>query len=193
MKQIIFLTAVLAAGVNGYSQTDSSKKQTVKMQLTHTSTTNNPDKLGLQPKNSATAQLPDLKFTGFNVTATAPYMVNGETNYTLNVSYTIKNEGVVQVSAADIIIQGFLTNENWIKQTQDPRFTGMFTAAGGSPLSTLPGEALAPGASRNISYSITNKALAKDPKPVLLLIINYARGPQEITRDNNNAYMTILL
>lgn len=190
MKQVIFFMSIIMLNIDAYSQTDTAKKFiTPKFPGT---TISKSEKLGIQPKNIAAAQLPDLKFTSFNVTAT-PGAVNGVTTYTLNVSYTIKNEGAASVPFENIVIQGFITNENYIKQTQDPKFTGMFTAAGGGQLPGFKGEMLAPGASKQISYYISNKELAKDPKPVLLLIINYASGPQEITRDNNNVYMTILL
>lgn len=192
MKQAIFFAGIIIMTLNGYSQTDTTKRIS-KTKSVPASTINRSAKLGIQPKNAAAAQLPDLKFTSFNVTASAPYVVNGIINYTLNVSYTVKNDGAASVSYEDIVIQGFLTNEHWIQQTQDPKFTGMFTAVGGGQLSGLKGQTLAPGDSKQVSYYISNKELAKDPKPVLLLIINYLRGPQEITRDNNNAYMTILL
>lgn len=142
-------------------------------------------------KNSNETSLPDLTFTAFNVSAT----LASASVYTLNITCTVKNEGTASILTDNISIQGFVSDLDWIQKSQDVSFTNHFKPAGGRILSDIPnrGEVLAPGNSKQISYSIFNVSLVKEPKPVYLIGVNLFSNLQEITKDNNKTYMTILL
>lgn len=146
-------------------------------------------------RNILVPELPDLKFTAFNVTAT-PSTSGGITTYTLNISFTVKNDGTVAVLTDDVALQGYLSNESWItRANKDLSMTGYLTAAGGQILSSIPnrGETLAPGASKQISYSIYNKQLGTDPKPIFIITISTGANIKESDSGNNMTYMTILI
>lgn len=138
------------------------------------------------------ASLPDLEFTAFNVSAVVS---SGVSVYTLNITCTVKNGGTASVLTDNVSVQGFISDLDWVQQSQDVRFTNNFKPAGGRILSDIPnrGEALAPGASKQISYSISNVTLQKDLKPVYLIGVNLFSTLPEISKDNNKTYMSILL
>ena len=143
-------------------------------------------------KNPLTKPLPDLKFTAFNVAAIAS---SGSSSYTINITCTVKNDGLASILTDDVTIQGYTSDLDWIQQSQDVSFTNHFKPAGGRILSDIPnrGEALAPGASKQISFSVSNIALTKSPTPVYMLTVNLFSTIQETSKDNNKTYMTILL
>lgn len=146
-------------------------------------------------RNMLVPKLPDLKFTAFNVTAT-PSTSGGITSYTLNISFTVKNNGTVAVLTDDVALQGYLSNESWItRANKDLRMTAYLAAAGGRILSSIPdrGETLAPGASKQISYSISNKQLGTEPKPIFIITIRTSAHIIESDSENNMTYMTILI
>ena len=191
MKKIIILfncllclSFLLQAQINNGKPSKIVKKiDTVKVQ-----------KLQGKLANSAkdmSEKLPDLIFTAFNITATA-YTDNGLTKYRLNISYTVKNDGNALVLSDDVTIQSFLTTE--LGLTKDLSFTSYFTPAGGNSLSDVTGrgETLAPGASKQFSFSPGNYQLQRDAKPVYLITINPFGGVKESNTANNRASMTIL-
>lgn len=191
MKKIIVLfncmlclSYVLLAQISApKSSTITKKNDPVKIQT-----------LQVKPVNTVkdmSEKLPDLRFTAFNVTATA-YIDNGVTKYRLNISYTVKNDGNASVLTDDVTIQSFLTTESGL--TKDLSFTSYFTPAGGNVLSdvTGKGETLAPGATKQLSFSPGNFQLQRDPKPVYLITINAFGGVKESNTTNNRASMTIL-
>ena len=143
-------------------------------------------------KNPLTKPLPDLKFTAFNVSAVAPA---GSSTYTIDITCTVKNDGMASILTDDVSLQGFISDLDWIQQSQDVSFTNHFKPAGGRILSDIPnrGTILAPGTSKQISFSVTNITLIKNPTPVYMLTVNLWSNIQETDKDNNKTYMTILL
>jgi hypothetical protein len=182
MKHILSFTCILAACLNANSQIGEVSKKT-----TNTST----QKMVGQPPHGLAIKLPDLKFTAVNVTATpsAP----GATTYTLDISYTVKNDGTAAVFTNDVSLQGFLSNESWITNgNKDIHMSGYLEAAGGQLLSGR-NEALAPGESRLVTYSLHDKQLSKDPNPIFIITINMGGGVKEFDYRNNMTYTIILL
>lgn len=106
MKQIITFMFLLATCLSAHSQRNITK--------TSPTTTQKTIKLQQRGENKIiVTKLPDLKFTAFNVTAT-PSTSGGITTYTLNISFTVKNDGTLAVLTDDVTLQGCLSNESWI-------------------------------------------------------------------------------
>lgn len=143
-------------------------------------------------KGSTVAGLPDLEFSAFNVSAV---LSSGTSVYTLNISCTVKNNGTASILTDDVSVQGFISDLDWIQKSQDVSFTNHFKSACGGILSDIPnrGELLAPGGSKQMSYSCFNVTLIKDVKPVYLISVNLFSTIPEISKDNNKTYMSILL
>lgn len=183
-KVIILLNCLLVLSITSQAQISSPKaSMTLKNQT-----------LNAKPGvtyNSNVELLPDLKFTALNVTA-APYQDNGVTKYRLNISYTVKNDGTAPVLCDDVTIQAYITTDAGL--TKDLSFTSYFTPAGGHILSNAPGrgETLAPGTSKQFSFTPGNYDLQKDSKPIYLVCINPYGGAKESDTSNNRASITIL-
>lgn len=192
MKHFTTFMLMLAICLNANSQTEPIRNKTKS-----TATTTQKTLKLQQPgdNNFLIPKLPDLKFSSLNVTA-IPSSSGGITTYTLNISFTVKNDGTVAVLTDDVSLQGYLSNESWItRANKDLSMTGYLTAAGGQVLSSIPnsGETLAPGASKQISYSIYNKQLGTDPKPIFIITIRTGANIKESDSGNNMAYTTILI
>ncbi len=187
---IFFVICLIAIQINAQIQPQVKKNAFINQEKINSS---NQILLNqIATKNPLTKPLPDLKFTAFNVAAVS---TAGAATYTLNITCTVKNDGTASVLTDDVSLQGFISDLDWIQKSQDVSFTNHFKPAGGRILSDIPnrGENLAPGASKQISYSIFNVSLLKDPKPVYLIGVNLFSNLQEISKDNNKTYMTILL
>lgn len=191
MKRIIISVLILFAGqqINAQNQTQVKKSVITNQQLNNSGNQKILNQTASKISNGT--NLPDLTFTAFNVSAT----LTSPSGYTLNITCTVKNEGTASILTDYISLQGFVSDLDWIQKSQDISFTNHFKPAGGRILSDIPnrGELLAPGDSKQISYSIFNVTLLKDPKPVYLIGVNLFSNIQEITKDNNKTYMTILL
>ena len=192
MKKTItfFVICLIALQINAQIQ-----PQVKKSKITNQATINNLNQKLLNQtatKNPTGAKLPDLKFTAFNASAVASA---GSATYTINITCTVKNDGLASMLTDDITLQGFISDLDWIQQSQDVSFTNHFKPAGGRILSDIPnrGETLAPGASKQISYSASNVTLIKNPKPVYMITVNLFSTIPETDKDNNKTYMTILL
>jgi hypothetical protein len=187
---VFFLIYFISSQMNAQIQ-GQIKKSTITNQ--QTSNGNNQKILNqTTTKRSLTKPLPDLKFTAFNVSAVGSA---GSSVYTVNVTCTVKNDGMASMLTDDITLQGYVSDLDWIQQSQDVRFTNHFKSAGGRILSDIPnrGETLAPGASKQISFSCTNLTLIKNPTPVYMITVNLWSDIEETDKDNNKTYMTILL
>jgi hypothetical protein len=138
------------------------------------------------------SSLPDLEFSAFNVAAS---LSSGTNVYTLNITCSVKNNGTASILTDDVTIQGYISDLDWIQKSQDISFTNHFKSACGRTLSDIPnrGESLAPGGSKQITYSCFNVTLVKDLKPVYLIGVNLYSTIPEISKDNNKTYMSILL
>lgn len=136
---------------------------------------------------------PDLKFTALTVSATPTGTPN---TYHLNVSFTITNVGKGSILAANANYQCFLSNEDWLTRgMKDLSFTGYLTPSGGAILGgTLrPDETLAPGLSKQFSFTINNQQLSNNPRPIFIVNISTINGAAESDQSNNLAYVNIIL
>jgi hypothetical protein len=191
MKKIIFSIIIIFVGQLANAQIQTPVKKTAP--------TNQPVN-GINQKilnqtatrSSTGTGLPDLKFTAFNVSAV---LSSGTSVYTLNITCTVKNDGTASVLTDDVSLQGFTTDLDWVQKSQDVGFTNHFKPAGGRTLSDIPkrGEELAPGSSKQISYSMFNVLLSKEQKPAYLIGINLFSTLPEISIENNKTYMSIFL
>jgi hypothetical protein len=190
MKHITSFTFCMATVFFCNAQADTLSKKTIIKNLPQK--TNVIQTLKTVAPNKPMEKLPDLKFTAFNVTAV---LSSGTTTYTINITCTVKNEGTAPVLTDNVSLQGFISDLAWIQKSQDISFTNHFSAAGGRIMSDIPnrGETLAPGASKQISYSCYNIILVKEVKPVYYITINHFSALPELNKDNNNTYMAILL
>lgn len=151
--------------------------------------------LNAREMNTQITGLPDLKFTSLSVTAT-PSPADGADYYSLNITYTVKNDGKVAALADNINIQGYITNEYWLaKEPFNPALTGVFSAACGHVLSNISGkgETIAPGESKQKSYTCSSRRLPRNPKPVYIITINQYNSINESDYSNNRTQMTIPL
>jgi hypothetical protein len=143
--------------------------------------------------NTPMSKLPDLTFTGVNVTATA----TGVGVYTLEISFTVKNEGTAPILTSDVTIQGYLTDEVGFARTQDISFTGTYRPGCGtglgSGLGVYKGEMLQPGESKGSSMRCFNIQLQKTPRPIYYFTINPHSDIKELNMGNNRVPFTILL
>lgn len=175
-----------------FSQTDTLQKKMLQSGATKTVTTSKKTAtLLLNGDRNIGVKLPDLKFSGLTVTAT-PAGASG--TYNISISFTVKNDGSAPVLADNVTIQAFLSDENWLTAgKKDLSMSGFLSAAGGQLLCNAPGkgEVLNPGGAKQISYTLFNKNVAPNPKPIF--IINASTGETEIDKSNNLAYTYILL
>ena len=191
MKQMISLICFSAIALTTNAQTDTLIKKTVTKTV--------PQKTGtmqtLKPIGLSTTmpKLPDLKFTNVNITTTA----TGAGVYTLEIFFTVKNEGTAAILTSDVSVQGYLTDETGFARTQDISFTGTYRPACGVSLGTGlgadKGETLEAGASKQSSMRCFNVQLQKTPRPVYYITLNPFSDIKELNRDNNRVPTTILL
>lgn len=136
---------------------------------------------------------PDLKFTALNVSATPAGAPN---TYHLNVSFTISNVGKGPILAANATYQCFISNEDWLTRgMKDLSFTGYLSPAGGAVLggTVQQNETLAPGSTRQFSFTINNQQLSNQPRPIFIVNISTINGAAESDQSNNLAYVNIIL
>ncbi|MFZ1786427.1 MAG: hypothetical protein WAU23_14575 [Ferruginibacter sp.] len=196
MKKIIPLITILLLSLQTNAQLEPQPKKgtTEKTQVILTSPSTTTQKKSADRKIPG-MQLPDLKFAAFTVIAN-PVNDAGQVKYDLIVSYTIKNEGNVAVLTKDIRLFGYITTEYWIgRGEKNLNLTGVFRYTGYSDVNKTndPGESLQPGATKQVSISFRNKQLDKAEKPVLLLVIDPLNQMNELDKENNRVYQTILL
>lgn len=184
MKQVIFFTATLALCLNAYSQLDNTKRKISTKETPKTLVIDNQKYIkGQKGENTAPpAQLPDLKIVSFNVNYLSTQVVDGVTKHTVEISYTIKNEGMLSLPANTVDLQG------WIGY--DPSYPKV-TAAGGRVLSPIATEVINPGATYQGSFRST-AAFDKNNHPVYTLFLDDANRVKELNEQNNSAQMTIL-
>ena len=170
MKKLIFLfNCMLCLSMVLQAQITAPRTYTISKQIDTTKNQSLQIK-SINTKKDITEKLPDLRFVALTVTATA-YLDNGVTKYKLNLSYTVKNDGNAAVLSDDVTLNGFVTTDEGL--TKDLSFTSYFMPAGGNVLSDAlgRGETLAPGATKQFSFSPGNFQFQTDPKPVYLITI----------------------
>jgi hypothetical protein len=191
MKRISIFSFFMATVFICNAQVDSTLRRPISKTLPQKSTgTQTIKQSGL---NTPVPKLPDLKFTNVTVTATA----TGAGVYTLDVSFTVKNDGTAPILTSDVSVQGYITDEVGFARTQDILFTGTYRAGCGTSLSSgtgvFKGEMLEAGASRQSSLRCFNVQLQKTPRPVYYITLNPFSDIKELNRDNNRVPTTILL
>lgn len=192
MKRITFLLCLVLIYHISFSQADTARKKIVQgTTKTQVTTTNKPATLRPTGDKNLATKMPDLKFSTLTVTAAATGTAD---TYNLSITYTVKNEGVAAILTDNVTLQGYLSDERWLTHgNKDLRMTGYLSAAGGQILSNVRGrgEMLNPGTTKQISYTLYNQVIPRDPKPIF--IINAATGESETDKNNNMAYTYILL
>lgn len=194
MKKLLFIFSLILFTLIAKAQ----QTETIRNKTKSTATTTQKTLKLQQPgdNSSLIPKLPDLKFSSFNVTAIPSSSSGGITTYTLNISFSVKNDGSAGIRTDDVTLAGFLSDETWVTLgKKNLSLTGFLTAAGGMILSSIPnrGETLLPGATKQITYSLYNKQLGTDPKPIFIIVINTGVNIKESDSGNNMAYMTILI
>lgn len=192
MKQITFLFIFVCLYKPGFSQIDTlrtTKKQGTT--IAPVSNTSRPASLINKSNIGLGAKLPDLTIANLTITASPTGVAD---TYNLTISYTIRNDGRADIFTDNVNIQTYLSNENWITYgKKDLRMTGYLSAAGGWILSNIPnrGEVLAPGGSKQESYTSNNVVIARNPKPIFILTVTTAND--ELDKTNNVVYNYINL
>lgn len=187
MKQAIFFAGIIMLALNAYSQTDSTKTKVLSKDKSKAvlNTNNSGFVKDQQQRRSGTtspAQLPDMKITSFNVRYVSSQVINGIMKHTLEISYTVKNEGTVSLPASSVALQGWIGYE-----TAYPKII----LGCGQALSTIASEILNPGASYTGSFMCTAQ-FDKNNHPIYTLYLDETNTVKELNEQNNTAQMTIL-
>jgi hypothetical protein len=135
----------------------------------------------------------DLIITSLKVDVT-PNTTNGNINYTLNVSCSVKNTGFDPVPLDSVVIQTYLSNEEWITRTnKDFGMTSYLLPTGGRILGWRRGEFLASGATVENSFNIYNLVIPNKPRPLFVLRMFTTGIVQDTNAENNMTFVWILL
>ena len=179
MKHIIPLILVLIA-FNANSQADTLNKGTSVPSKTLPATITQKPIALQQPagKNTTIPKLAELRIVSFDV----KYLNSQTTSHTIEISYTIKNDGNLPVSAASVTMQGYIS--------YDASKPNLMAACGGG-FGALASEMINPGATHSGSFRCT-LVFEKTWKPVYTLEVDYGNKIKEADEQNNTAQKTIL-
>lgn len=184
MKQIILLLLIVTIWKPGFCQIDTLRtKKSQGATVTPVSNNKNTATLINQSNVGLGAKLPDVTIANLTVTASPTGVAD---TYNLTVSFIVRNDGRADILTDNVIIQTYISNENWITYgKKDLRMTGYLTAAGGKTLSNIQnrGEVLAPGASKQIIIPVFNQIIPRNPLPLFIVTVNTAMD--ELNKSNN--------
>ena len=179
MKHIISLMLVMIV-LNANSQTDTLNKGTsAPTKILPATTIQKPVTLQ-QPagKNTTIPKLAELRIVSFDV----KYLSSQTTSHTIEITYTIKNDGNLAVSAASVKMQGYIS--------YDASKPNLMAACGGG-FGALASDMINPGATYTGSFRCT-LVFEKTWKPVYTLEVDYGNKVKEADEQNNTAQKTIL-
>jgi hypothetical protein len=187
---VIFISAFMATNAQLTREIKVTPNQKVqKIMLENSSTTIENSPL----KTSKPIIYTDLKITSLNVTVT-PNTVNGNPEYTLNVSCSVKNDGFDAVPLDSASMQTYLSNEEWITRTnKDLGMTSYLLPTGGQILGWRKGEFLAPGATVEKSFNIYNRVIPNQPSPLFVVHMSTSGIVQDTNVENNMTFVWITL
>jgi CARDB len=185
MKQIIAVILILATCFYAKSQTDLKKTtETRPAKKTAASTESKP--ATLQPQGDRLIpdpKLPDLKMVSLAVTYINSQVIDGKTKHSIEVNFTLKNDGTVAVDKYLFGVQGWIGYDAAFPKT---------IAACGIALSHYAGNMLNPGETYTNSFRCT-AAFNKNSPIIYTLYTDEDNRIKELTEGNNSAQLTIQL
>ncbi|MGB8191932.1 MAG: CARDB domain-containing protein [Chitinophagaceae bacterium] len=141
--------------------------------------------LNVKPENSyvrSPAPLPDLRLSALSFTLVNTQVINGVTQHTFQINYTVSNDGTQSVAANAVFLQGYISYSGTTPKT---------SAGCGSVMTTLQGEMINAGATRTGWFRCTASFDRNNP-PLYRLFIDSDNSVKESNEENNSAQMTII-
>jgi hypothetical protein len=178
MKQLVFFTIMLAAGMDAYSQNGNSRRKIILKETPKTLSIENqkyvPPPLGLQ--------LPDLTIVSFDARFLGTQLIDGVTKNQIEVTYKIKNEGTASIAANKIGWQG------WVSYvSSNPK---MIPGGGAAITATAATDVIEAGATRQGSFRVS-VAFDKNNHPLYTMYLDDLNMVNESNEQNNIAQMAI--
>ena len=186
MKRIILFAAVLVTSLHAISQTDSLRKTVATTPVKKVAVGTDTKPATIQPQGDKLIRdpkLPDLKIVSFTVSYVNSLVVDGKTKHTIEINYSLKNEGTVAVSKNSFGVQG------WI--SYDAAFPKSIPACG-QTVSSFANDMLKPGDSHAGSFRCTAE-FNKNNRIVYTLYVDEDNTVKELSEGNNSAQLTIQL
>lgn len=186
MKRIIFFMLIAAFFLRANSQTDSARKRIELYPVKKAVATPGSKPATLQPQGDKLIrdpQLPDLKMVSVTVTYISSQVVDGKTKHTIEINYSLKNEGTVPVAKNLFGVQG------WIGY--DPSFPKTISACG-QILSPFANDMLKPGDTHSGSFRCTAE-FNKNSRIIYTLLVDGDNFIKELSEENNSAQLNIQL
>lgn len=182
MKPIITLTLIWFVSIGSLQAQITNPRLTVKS--TKIKDTVKVETLKIKPENTYVKKpsLPDLKLTAMNITLVRSELVEGVMKHTIQINYTVKNEGTVDIAANKVFTQGFI----FLPGPNQRTIPGC-----GSVMSTLTWDNVPVGGSFSGSFRCT-AAFDKSNPPLYRLHIDPDGLVKELNEENNMGQMTIL-